>query len=150
MTMIDTAIEDVAGRFGLGPKAGQLMHELVHLITGSPSGVSGFYRQIQISRTRLRSHLMARQNRRSGACGSAGREGARQHRPWRDREQARPWERRRRNGYRLYPAEIDRPDYTRRGHPSGHPGLALQLSPGNADPDDNTPRRASGRLALSA
>jgi OmpA-OmpF porin, OOP family len=42
MTMIDTAIEDVAGRFGLGPKAGQLMHEIVHLITGSPGGVSGF------------------------------------------------------------------------------------------------------------
>src|SRR5215469_9508892 len=42
MTMIDTAIEDVAGRFGLGPKAGQLVQELVHLITGSPGGVSGF------------------------------------------------------------------------------------------------------------
>jgi OmpA-OmpF porin, OOP family len=42
MTMIDTAIEDVAGRFGVGPKAGQLMQELVHLITGSPGGVSGF------------------------------------------------------------------------------------------------------------
>ena len=42
MTMIDDAIEDVAGRFGLGPKSGQLMHELVHLITGSPGGVGGF------------------------------------------------------------------------------------------------------------
>ena len=42
MTMIDTAIEDVAGRFGLGPKAGQLVQELVHLITGSPGGVIGF------------------------------------------------------------------------------------------------------------
>ena len=42
MTMIDNAIEDVAGRYGLGPKAGQLMQELVHLITGSPGGVSGF------------------------------------------------------------------------------------------------------------
>jgi outer membrane protein OmpA-like peptidoglycan-associated protein/uncharacterized protein YidB (DUF937 family) len=42
MTMIDSAIEDVAGRFGLGPKSGQLMQELVHLITGSPGGVSGF------------------------------------------------------------------------------------------------------------
>ena len=42
MTMIDNAIEDVAGRFGLGPKSGQLMHEVVHLITGSPGGVSGF------------------------------------------------------------------------------------------------------------
>jgi len=40
--MIDNAIEDVAGRFGLGPKSGQLMHELVHLITGSPGGVGGF------------------------------------------------------------------------------------------------------------
>ena len=42
MTMIDNAIEEVAGRFGLGPKSGQLMHELVHLITGSPGGVGGF------------------------------------------------------------------------------------------------------------
>src|SRR5271166_5411788 len=42
MTMIDNAIEDVAGRFGLGPKSGQLMQEVVHLITGSPGGVSGF------------------------------------------------------------------------------------------------------------
>ena len=42
MTMIDNAIEDVAGRFGLGPKAGQLMQEVVHLITGSPGGVGGF------------------------------------------------------------------------------------------------------------
>jgi outer membrane protein OmpA-like peptidoglycan-associated protein/uncharacterized protein YidB (DUF937 family) len=42
MTMIDNAIDDVAGRFGLGPKAGQLMQEVVHLITGSPGGVSGF------------------------------------------------------------------------------------------------------------
>jgi len=42
MAMIDNAIEDVAGRFGLGPKSGQLMQELVHLITGSPGGVSGF------------------------------------------------------------------------------------------------------------
>jgi len=42
MTMIDSAIDDVAGRFGLGPKAGQLMHEIVHLITGSPGGVGGF------------------------------------------------------------------------------------------------------------
>jgi OOP family OmpA-OmpF porin len=42
MTMIDNAIQDVAGRFGLGPKSGQLMQEVVHLITGSPGGVSGF------------------------------------------------------------------------------------------------------------
>ena len=42
MTMIDNAIEDVAGRFGIGPKSGQLMQEVVHLITGSPGGVSGF------------------------------------------------------------------------------------------------------------
>ncbi len=42
MTMIDNAIADVAGRFGLGPKAGQLMQEVVRLITGSPGGVSGF------------------------------------------------------------------------------------------------------------
>ena len=42
MTMIDHAIEDVAGRFGLGPKSGQLMQEVVRLITGSPGGVIGF------------------------------------------------------------------------------------------------------------
>ena len=42
MTMIDSAIDDVASRFGLGPKAGQLVHEIVHLITGSPGGVGGF------------------------------------------------------------------------------------------------------------
>jgi uncharacterized protein YidB (DUF937 family) len=42
MTMIDSAIDDVAGRFGLGPKSGQLMHEVVRLITGSPGGLSGF------------------------------------------------------------------------------------------------------------
>ena len=42
MAMIDSAIDDVAGRFGLGPKSGQLMHEVVHLITGSPGGLSGF------------------------------------------------------------------------------------------------------------
>ena len=42
MPLIDSAIDDVASRFGLGPKAGQLMQELVHLITGSPGGVSGF------------------------------------------------------------------------------------------------------------
>ena len=42
MAMIDSAIDDVAGRFGLGPKAGQLMQEVVHLITGSPGGLGGF------------------------------------------------------------------------------------------------------------
>jgi OOP family OmpA-OmpF porin len=42
MTMIDHAIEDVAGRFGLGPKSGQLVQEVVRLITGSPGGVTGF------------------------------------------------------------------------------------------------------------
>jgi len=42
MTMIDNAIQDVAGRFGLGPKSGQLMQEVINLITGSPGGVSGF------------------------------------------------------------------------------------------------------------
>ncbi len=30
------------GRFGLGPKAGQLLREVVQLITGSPGGVGGF------------------------------------------------------------------------------------------------------------
>src|SRR6516225_7711572 len=42
MAMIDSGIDDVAGRFGLGPKAGQLMQEVVRLITGSPGGVTGF------------------------------------------------------------------------------------------------------------
>jgi hypothetical protein len=90
MTIIDHAIEDVAGRFGLGPKGGQLMHEVGHLVTGSPGGVSGFIDKF--SRPRLRSHLMVRQNRRSGAGGSAGREGARQQRTRRDSEHARPWD----------------------------------------------------------
>jgi uncharacterized protein YidB (DUF937 family) len=36
------AVEDVAGRFGLGPKSGQLMQETVRLIMSSPGGVSGF------------------------------------------------------------------------------------------------------------
>jgi len=41
MPMIDTAIKDVAGRFGLGPKAGPQVQELAHLITDSPGEVSG-------------------------------------------------------------------------------------------------------------
>ena len=83
MTMIDSAIDDVAGRFGLGPKAGQLMHEIVDLITGSPGGVGGFIDKFQIGRARLRSHLMARKSRRSRTHGSASREGTRQYRAWR-------------------------------------------------------------------
>ena len=42
MTMLDNTIEDVAGRFGLGPKSGPLMHEVTQLITGSPGGIGGF------------------------------------------------------------------------------------------------------------
>jgi outer membrane protein OmpA-like peptidoglycan-associated protein/uncharacterized protein YidB (DUF937 family) len=42
MAMFDSEIEDVAGRFGLGGKAGLLFGEFVHLITGSPGGIGGF------------------------------------------------------------------------------------------------------------
>ena len=42
MTMIDNAIDDIAGRFGLGAKSGQLVHEVVDLMTGSPGGIGGF------------------------------------------------------------------------------------------------------------
>src|SRR6516164_11770102 len=42
MAMIDDAINDIAGRFGLGAKAGQLVNEVVNLMTGTPGGVSGF------------------------------------------------------------------------------------------------------------
>jgi OmpA-OmpF porin, OOP family len=42
MTMLDDTIEDVAGRFGLGPKTRPLMTEITQLITGSPGGFGGF------------------------------------------------------------------------------------------------------------
>lgn len=42
MAMVDNLIEDVAGRFGLGPKAGPLFQEVVQLMTGSPGGINGF------------------------------------------------------------------------------------------------------------
>jgi len=42
MAMFDSEIEDVAGRFGLGAKAGPLLREVVQLITGSPGGIGGF------------------------------------------------------------------------------------------------------------
>ncbi len=42
MTMLDDIIEDVAGRFGLGPKTRPLMTEITQLITGSPGGFGGF------------------------------------------------------------------------------------------------------------
>ena len=42
MAMLDNTIEDVAGRFGLGPKTAPLMHEVMQLITGSPGGMGGF------------------------------------------------------------------------------------------------------------
>src|SRR5215472_5134685 len=42
MTEIDNAIDDMAGRFGLGAKSGQLVHEVVNLITGTPGGISAF------------------------------------------------------------------------------------------------------------
>ena len=42
MAVFDNVIEDVAGRFGLGGKAGPLLHEVVQLMTGSPGGIGGF------------------------------------------------------------------------------------------------------------
>lgn len=42
MAILDSVIEDVGSRFGLGPKAGQLLREVVQLITGSPGGIGGF------------------------------------------------------------------------------------------------------------
>ena len=42
MAMFDSAIEDLAGRFGLGSKAGPLLQEVVQLITRSGGGISGF------------------------------------------------------------------------------------------------------------
>lgn len=42
MAVMDNVIEDVGARFGLGPKAGPLLREVVQLITGSPGGIGGF------------------------------------------------------------------------------------------------------------
>ena len=42
MAILDNVIEDVGSRFGLGPKAGPLLREVVQLITGSPGGIGGF------------------------------------------------------------------------------------------------------------
>jgi outer membrane protein OmpA-like peptidoglycan-associated protein/uncharacterized protein YidB (DUF937 family) len=42
MAMIDDAINDIAGRFGLGTKAGQLVNEVTNLMTGTPGGIGGF------------------------------------------------------------------------------------------------------------
>jgi OmpA-OmpF porin, OOP family len=42
MAMVDSMVEDVAGRFGLGPQAASLMREVALLITNSPSGIGGF------------------------------------------------------------------------------------------------------------
>ena len=42
MALLDSVIEDVGSRFGLGPKAGQLLREVVQMITGSPGGIGGF------------------------------------------------------------------------------------------------------------
>ena len=41
MAVFDDVIQDVAGRFGLGAKAGPLMREVVQLVTGSPGGIGG-------------------------------------------------------------------------------------------------------------
>src|SRR5436309_618731 len=42
MSPFDNIIDDVAGRFGLGAKAGPLLRELLLLMTGSSGGISGF------------------------------------------------------------------------------------------------------------
>src|SRR5262249_59890585 len=42
MAMLDNLIDDIGSRFGLGPKAGLLLREVVQLITGSPGGIGGF------------------------------------------------------------------------------------------------------------
>jgi outer membrane protein OmpA-like peptidoglycan-associated protein/uncharacterized protein YidB (DUF937 family) len=42
MAAIDSAVDDLASRFGLGAKAGQLVQEVVNLITGTPGGIGGF------------------------------------------------------------------------------------------------------------
>jgi outer membrane protein OmpA-like peptidoglycan-associated protein/uncharacterized protein YidB (DUF937 family) len=42
MAMIDDAIADIAGRLGLGARAGQLVNEVVNLMTGTPGGIGGF------------------------------------------------------------------------------------------------------------
>ena len=42
MTMFDSTIEDVAGRFGLGSKTAPLLREVMNLMTDSPGGIGGF------------------------------------------------------------------------------------------------------------
>ncbi len=42
MALFDNTIEDLAGRFGLGSKAGPLLQEVVQLITHSGGGIGGF------------------------------------------------------------------------------------------------------------
>jgi hypothetical protein len=59
--MSEGQITDIAARSELGPKAGLLMHELVHLIVvRDPRYAEGLYRQVQGHRARPRSHLVAR------------------------------------------------------------------------------------------
>ena len=42
MAMIDSMVEDVAGRFGLGAKTTPLLREVAQLMTNSPGGIGGF------------------------------------------------------------------------------------------------------------
>lgn len=49
MAMFDALIDDVAGRFELGPNAGPLIREILAIITGSPGGVSGFLNTLKSS-----------------------------------------------------------------------------------------------------
>ncbi len=47
MSQFDDLIDDAAARFGLGPKAGALFHELQQLVTASPGGIGGFIDKFQ-------------------------------------------------------------------------------------------------------
>ena len=55
MAVFDSVIEDVAGRFGLGGKAGPLLHEVVQLMTSSPGGIGGFIESLSRPASMLRS-----------------------------------------------------------------------------------------------
>jgi hypothetical protein len=141
MTMIDHAIEDVAGRFGLGPKSGQLMQEVVRLITGSPGGVTGFIDKFRSAG--LGSEVASWLGRTDGAVLAGPQvERALGSTILGGRQEARPWQRRCRNGYRLYPPETDWPNYPRRRHSDGDSRGALWPSP---DDRSKLRRAASSR-----
>jgi outer membrane protein OmpA-like peptidoglycan-associated protein/uncharacterized protein YidB (DUF937 family) len=47
MAAIEDLIDDSASRFGLGPKAGQLVREVIHLMTSFPGGIGGFIEKLK-------------------------------------------------------------------------------------------------------